>query len=240
MVNQNHIDFEYIIIDGGSTDNSVDVINKYSDKIDYWVSEPDNGIYNAMNKGIQQAHGEYLLFLNSGDELLRPESLSSIKDILMEEDIIYTNLIIKDSQSEYVRKYPEKLSFNYFLTDSLPHPATFIKKSLFDQRGYYDEDLKICSDWAFFINAICKYNATYKYYDTNLSVFYFDGISSSIEHSALILSERNMILQRDFPLYVSIIDEVKEARLLKLHLKNSRLLKIARKLGFLKQLLKAN
>ena len=172
VVNQNYSDFEYIIIDGGSSDNSVDVINKYSDKIDYWVSEPDKGIYNAMNKGIQQAHGEYLLFLNSGDELLGPDSLSSINNFLKVEDIIYTNLIIKDSQSEYVRKYPEKLSFNYFLSDSLPHPATFIKKSLFERLGNYYEDLKICSDWAFFINAICKYNATFKYYDINLNHFY--------------------------------------------------------------------
>ncbi len=240
VVNQNYIDFEYIIIDGGSTDNSVDVINKYRDKINHWVSEPDKGIYNAMNKGIQQANGAYLLFLNSGDELDNVESLASINTILLEEDIIYTNLIIKDTQSKYTKEYPKTLSFNYFLTDSLPHPATFIKKNLFERIGYYDEELKICSDWAFFINAICKHNATYKYFNTNLSVFYFDGISSSTEYSALILAERNRVLQRDFPLYLSVIDELKEARLLKQHLRNSRLLKIARKLGFLKQLLKEN
>ena len=67
VVNQTFQDFEYIIIDGGSTDGSVDIIKEYSSRIDYWVSEPDRGIYNAMNKGIVQAHGDYINFMNSGD-----------------------------------------------------------------------------------------------------------------------------------------------------------------------------
>jgi len=238
VIAQKFKDFEFIIIDGGSNDGSTKIIEEYADKINHWVSESDNGIYHAMNKGIKLTQGEYLLFLNSGDELLDPESLSSINDSLKDTDIIYTNLVIKDSKSTYTREYPSTLSFNYFLTDSLPHPATFIKKSIFDKIGLYYEDLKICSDWGFFINAICKYNFTYKHLDTAISIFYFDGISSSPEQAQLIQLERRKILERDFPLYIGTIDEVKEARALKQHLKDSRLLKIARKFGFLRHILK--
>ena len=78
VINQTCQDFEYIIIDGGSTDGSVDVIKKYADRIDYWVSEPDKGIYNAMNKGIIKAKGEYLNFMNSGDCFYDNEVLSNV------------------------------------------------------------------------------------------------------------------------------------------------------------------
>ncbi len=238
VITQDFKNFEFLIIDGGSNDGSKKLIEEYADKINYCVSESDNGIYHAMNNGIKQANGEYLLFLNSGDELLATDSLSSIINFLKNDDLIYTNLVIHDSKSTYIREYPSTLSFNYFLTDSLPHPATFIKKSLFDKTGLYNEDLKICSDWGFFINAICKYNVSYKHIDTAISKFYFDGISSSPEHAQLIQQERRKVLERDFPLYINTIDEVIDARILNQHLQNSRLLKLARKFGMLKKIFK--
>ena len=89
VVNQTFTDYEYLIIDGGSTDGSVEVIKEFADKITYWVSEPDKGIYNAMNKGILKARGEYLQFLNSGDWLVDNEVLFRVFSLNHFEDILY-------------------------------------------------------------------------------------------------------------------------------------------------------
>ncbi len=238
VVNQRFLAYEFVIIDGGSTDGSVAILQQNTSKINFWVSEPDKGIYNAMNKGIRHAKGEYLLFLNSGDELSNENSLFSIHEHLHTEEIIYTDLIIKDQQAKYTKHYPDKLSYSHFLVDSLPHPASFIRKNLLEQFGYFDETFKICSDWAFFINVICKHNVSYKHIPTTISNFYFDGISSSRENAVLIQKERRAILERDFPMYVSVYDELLASRLLMEHVQASRLLKLARRFGFLKHLLK--
>src|SRR4051812_43907208 len=90
VVNQTFSNYEFIVIDGGSSDGSCDVMEKYKDKIDYWKSEQDGGIYNAMNKGLHQASGSYCLFLNSGDFLQSPHSLKSIEKVFAEHyDLIY-------------------------------------------------------------------------------------------------------------------------------------------------------
>ena len=101
VVNQTCRDFEYIIIDGGSTDGSVDVIKQYADRIDYWVSEPDKGIYHAMNKGIAVAHGEYLNFMNSGDCFYES---TVVENVLQLKDMVYITL---------KNKLKKKLQKNY-------------------------------------------------------------------------------------------------------------------------------
>ena len=93
VINQSCKDFEYIIIDGGSTDGSVDVIRQYADRINYWISEPDKGVYNAMNKGVAQAHGEYLNFMNSGDCFSDNSVLENIAHSLCSYDIVTGKVI---------------------------------------------------------------------------------------------------------------------------------------------------
>ena len=94
VLNQENTVFEYLVIDGNSADGSKDVIEKYKDKIDYWVSEPDSGIYNAMNKGILAATGDYLLFLNSGDWLYENDSIANVDKLILEsKDIYFGNAI---------------------------------------------------------------------------------------------------------------------------------------------------
>jgi len=110
VVSQTYTDYEYIIIDGGSTDGCVEIIKQYEDKITYWVSEPDKGIYNAMNKGILKAKGEYCQFLNSGDWLIKESILHDIFSILPIADIIYGN----EQTEKGIRTYPENPSFNFF------------------------------------------------------------------------------------------------------------------------------
>lgn len=200
VTSQDYKDFEYIVIDGGSNDGSEELIEIFSDKISYWVSEPDKGIYNAMNKGIEAANGEYLIFINSGDHFHNKQSLSSSFQYLSGEDIIYGNLEVVDSENTFIKNYLNKLSLFYFYYESLPHPASFIRRESFKKWGYYDENLKIVSDWKWFLIAICLHNASFKRIDETVSTFYLDGISANVKSQEEISRERNLTFSNHFPL----------------------------------------
>lgn len=234
VLNQTCLDFEYIVIDGGSSDGSKELIEQYNTKINYWISEPDKGVYNAMNKGILHAQGEYLLFLNSGDEFFESSVIQENLTLIHTTDLIYFNINVVAENDNYIKKYPSKLSFSYLLNDTLPHPATFIKKSLFEKIGLYDENFKIVSDWKFFILALVKYNATYQYIDNVFSIFYFDGISSKKENLNLLLSERNKVLETEFPLIIAEYGKLSQQNTIIQELKMNRILIFFRKLGFIK------
>jgi glycosyltransferase involved in cell wall biosynthesis len=204
VVNQTWQEFEYIIIDGGSTDGSAAFIVSQSENIDYWVSEPDKGIYNAMNKGIAKASGEYLLFLNSGDHLYKNASVEENLKYLIRYDLIYFNIEHVGVKLTELISYPEKLRFSDMYFSALCHQSTFIKKNLFDKVGLYDEKLKIVSDWKFMILALYKYNCTYTKVNETISTYYLDGISSKIDFS----DERRLVLNNYFQEYVSDYDEL--------------------------------
>ena len=108
---QTNKDFQYIVIDGGSSDGSKELIERNQSKINHWVSEPDNGIYHAMNKGIEKATGEYLLFLNSGDELINELVVEKVTPLLHTEDIISGNLIVDEDSEDVLRPTKEAISF---------------------------------------------------------------------------------------------------------------------------------
>ena len=208
VVNQTWKAFEYIVIDGGSIDGSAAFIESQSETIDYWVSEPDQGIYNAMNKGIAKASGEYLLFLNSGDHFYTTHILTENHQHLKNFDLIYFDLIHVGTTFSKVVSYPSKLIFSDLFFDTLPHQATFIKKKMFDDFGLYDESLKIVSDWKFFILALFKQHCSYHKVNTTLVVFYLDGLSSSIDYSA----ENSQVLQSNFPAFYADYKELKRLR----------------------------
>lgn len=204
VVNQDYLNTEYIIIDGNSTDNSKKILEKYQSKIDYFISEPDTGIYNAMNKGINISTGKYLLFLNSGDEFCHNFVLTEFSKYLMDNlDIYYGDLIFLNQGVRDYQKYPDKLSFNFFYKTSLPHPAAFIKKELFNELGNYNENLKIVSDWEFFMLAICKFNKTYKHVNIVVTVFDTNGISCDEKNKKLIENERLLVLENLFPNFIN-------------------------------------
>ncbi len=226
--------FEYIVIDGGSTDGSVDVIERYADKITYSVSEKDKGIYNAMNKGIARATGEYILFINSGDFLLGTDALAKAVPHLTGEDIVYFDLHLRWPDKDYVWQLPDKLSFNHFVQSSLPHPASFIRKSLFDKYGPYEEQYKICSDWKFFMDVICKHNATYKHVGEVISEFSMDGISSDSKQAENMSRERAAILEGTYGMFVDDYLQAVNDRKIVGKLKTSRLFGVLRKAGFFK------
>jgi len=212
VVCQTFRDFEYIVIDGASTDGSVEVIKQYEDKITYWVSEPDSGIYNAMNKGIEKARGEYCLFLNSGDSLIGNTILEKVFNLNVSEDILYGDLMVIESKKKWEKTYPDKLTFEYFLKDTLSHPSSFIKKKLFETAGKYNETNKIVSDWEFFILVVNKYNCTYKHLPFVISEFIYDGISSLPDNSNIILQEKNNVLKKYFPCFTENYAELMALR----------------------------
>lgn len=197
IVEQTITDFEYIVIDGGSEDGSTDVINKYEDRIDYWVSEPDKGIYNAMNKGIRQAKGEYILFVNSGDTLYDDNAIENIFSYPLISDLVYGDLhrILADGDTDIVRM-PDKIDVKYLLYSTLTHPTTLIRRNLFEKYGLYREDLKIVSDWAFFLKLIAFTNITRQHIPVIVATFSMDGISS--REDDLMMQERLKVIKESF------------------------------------------
>jgi glycosyltransferase involved in cell wall biosynthesis len=176
VIGQTASNYEYIIIDGASGDGSVDIIEKYSEKINSWVSEPDTGIYNAMNKGIRKASGDYCLFLNSGDWLINPKTLKDIfTEIKGDGDIYYTDKKVFKGKT---RKYPVTLSIYDLIMEPLNHQNTFIRRSLFQDHNYYNENLNISADWEFFLNEFWIHKSKFIYLSTNIAFFDTLGIGS--------------------------------------------------------------
>jgi glycosyltransferase involved in cell wall biosynthesis len=195
VAEQTFKEFEHIVIDGASTDNSVKVIKNFP-HLTYYVSESDNGIYDAMNKGIKQAKGEYCLFLNSGDYLASSIVISEILVHLNGEDIVCGDILKRKRGKTLLKKMPHKVSIDFFVDNSLPHPSAFIKTELLVKLKGYRTYLRIVSDWAFFLEAICKYGASYKYIPIPVSVFIGGGIS---ENFALSMVERDKVWEEVFP-----------------------------------------
>jgi len=178
VICQNYPDFEYIIIDGASDDNSVETIKKYADKIDFWVSEPDTGIYNAMNKGIRKAQGEYCLFLNSGDWLINDATLTEVFDEVThteEAGIYYTDCIATD-HSFYQK--PKSIDISYLIIDNLNHQNTLIRRSLFVEHGFYNEKIRISSDYEFWLREFWIYKTKFMYIAAKIAIYDSFGISS--------------------------------------------------------------
>jgi glycosyltransferase involved in cell wall biosynthesis len=205
IINQSYQDFEYIVIDGNSTDNSVDIIKKYDSKINYWVSEADTGIYNAMNKGIDKANGHYLLFLNSGDYLVNKDVLKSVFEQSHAVDIIYGDMQIDWGNGKITSgKMPDKITFKQMYLDTLWHPVSFIKKILFDKYGLYNEAYKIVADYDFFFNAIIMNNATTYHINMDIAIYNLTGLSSLATNKDLEQAERKKVIESYLP--QSIID----------------------------------
>lgn len=205
VFDQTFSNIEYIVIDGASTDGSKEYIETQQDSLAYWVSEPDTGIYNAMNKGIDKATGEYLLFLNSGDFLYKNEIIDTIsKKLGGGNDLYYGDLLMDYNGSHKESKYPNKLSFSYFYhRGHLPHPATFIKRSLFKRVYKFKEDFKIVSDYDFLVCAVCKHNASYQHLDTIITVYDTNGLSGNPQYRELLLKEKELSLRANFPLFMN-------------------------------------
>jgi glycosyltransferase involved in cell wall biosynthesis len=190
VINQTHNHIEYIVIDGGSTDGSAVYIKENAKYFTYWVSEPDKGIYNAMNKGIDRATGEYLLFLNSGDYLVDNRVVAEFASLNSSKKIVYGNAIFEGLEGRRLEKMPSTLSIGVVLTHVLNHQSMFHHKSLFSSSKRFSYDYEISSDWVFYNNALIESNFDYLFFNRVISVFDTTGISTGNKNLAKRVSER--------------------------------------------------
>lgn len=205
VVCQTFTDYEWIVIDGGSTDGSREFIEQHQDKFAYWCSEPDKGIYNAMNKGIVRAKGEYLNFMNSGDCFAYEETLAGVFGIPRTADILYGYVMggsVNGSCYEATMMKSKIYWYNFF-SYTLPHQGTFINKSAFQVVGLYDEDCKIVADWKWFVSAILYNNASYEFVPLIIAISQEGGISQTDKSYLERLEQRKKI----FPDFISPEDE---------------------------------
>ena len=182
VLNQTYSNIEYIIIDGGSTDGTIAVIKKYADKITYWQSETDKGIYDAMNKGIQKATGEWINFMNAGDLFSSTTILQQMSDVIKPGTRILRGNIIR-IYSKFKVKSVGVTAQNPDLLDmfdnTFHHQACLIQSSLFREFGLYSTDYRLCSDWKFFFDCVVLHNVKSQYIDLTVAHFKMDGTSSN-------------------------------------------------------------
>ena len=198
VISQTFKDYEFIIIDGGSSDGSVDIIKEYQHCISYWVSEKDEGVYYAMNKGILKAKGDYINFMNSGDIFYNSEALSTVANIQGNYDIIVGRDYHYNEQSHkgYAPPVPLRISMITFFRETLPHQGAFIRRELFKD-SMYDESLHIAADWAFYVRKIVLEGCSVKSISDIISWREEGGISST--QIKKLHEERNTIIHQLLP-----------------------------------------
>ena len=195
VIRQSYADYEYIIIDGGSTDGSVDLIRSYSSNISYWVSEKDRGIYNAMNKAIDVAKGEYCIFLNSGDTFASHETL----DMIFSDNPL-ADIICGSTQTvKWLAEAPDEVTLEYLFSHTICHQCAFIKTTLMSKYKY-DEKYRIVSDRKFFLQAFILENCSYLKVPVTVVNYDIEGFSAV--NPVLSNMEYESVLQELFPIRI--------------------------------------
>ena len=190
IVSQRQVGYEWIVIDGGSTDGSKELIEDYSSRMVYWVSEPDTGVYNAMNKGIKASTGDYLIFMNSGDCFADENVLQrTVKEL--DSDIVCGSVLT--SRLKKKGKPPASFTPWSLFHQNIPHQAEFISRSIFSDIGCYAEDLRILSDLEFNIKtSLAGYS--YKVVPYLIAIVEEGGISdteiNTMKEEMMIIQER--------------------------------------------------
>ena len=178
VISQRYNDFEYIIVDGQSNDGTIEIIQKYHAYISKWISEPDRGIYNAMNKAVRICSGEYCIFMNAGDMFVNPLVLKQVSLFLDDGFDVLTGCEISTKNGKIVDyvKPPQKATLKHFFVTSISHQASFIKRSLLLEYPY-DEHLKLVSDWKFWLQTLVLDGKSYRSIDVDVCVFNHDGMT---------------------------------------------------------------
>ena len=206
VLSQTCKDFEYIVVDGGSKDGSIGVIKRF--EIGFgerlrWTSEPDKGIYNAMNKGVTKAQGDYLEFLNSGDCLVDDNVVEKMIDKLEQKGnppILYGNMLKSMPDGRILRDRcfaGENITLHGMYHGCLNHSPAYIGRTLFERYGLYDETLRICSDWKWYVTSIVLGAERPVYVDVDVTLFDMTGISETDKD--LLECERSTLLKEMIP-----------------------------------------
>lgn len=183
LSSQTYEDIEYIIVDGNSSDATLDIIQKYPDTVTKWISEPDKGLYDAMNKGIRMATGDYIGIVNADDTFADATVIQRIAEFLQANpvDASIGNIVQHKEDGKIIRQYsarkwqPKKLKIGFMP----PHPAIFFKRELFEQLGYYALDFKIAADYELIIRYFLKNGISWKYSGITTHKMLVGGVSSS-------------------------------------------------------------
>ena len=183
VIAQTSRDFEYIVIDGGSTDGSREYIARLP-RVDYWVSEPDKGIYNAMNKAVRMAQGEYCIFMNSGDAFFAPDVLDQVIPLLNGGDFyVGQPMLMRDDQMERGHM-PDTMTLEFLLEDSINHQCTFTRTAILKESPY-NENNKIVSDWEKFFREWLFHDRSYIPMDITVACYNLEGISNTDQKTSL-------------------------------------------------------
>jgi len=204
VINQNYDNVEYVIIDGGSTDGTVDIIRKYEDKIDYWVSEPDSGLYDAMNKGIKLATGELIGLINS-DDIYNDGTVSKVTNQYVNPQklrfVIISGAIFRtDSQGNIkIRLYTSHKSLEEKIEWRMPlhHPATFVSCDVYKTIGAFNTKYKIAGDYDFIYRAFHSRKVKFLIVDDFLTSMRLGGLSEEGIMSIWIKAKENFQVRKD-------------------------------------------
>lgn len=195
---QDYPHLEYIIIDGKSKDDTVDIIRSNSDVITKWISEPDNGLYDAMNKGIRMATGDIVGIINSDDFYHRSDAISQIVNAFQEfgTQCIYADVrFVNPNNLEKTVRYYHSGSFTLekFKRGIIPaHPTFFTYKHNFQKFGFYKTDYKIAADFELLVRFLFKHNLSYHYLPIDLMKMRTGGLSTKSWKSTLIINQEDL------------------------------------------------
>ena len=220
VIGQTYTDYEYIIIDGASTDGTLDVLNRYRNNFSHLISEKDQGIYSAMNKGIKLASGEIIAFLNSDDFYIDENVLTTVRNKIVTNDegaeVYYGNLVVYNKETGQGRLWKPGLVNRLFLyRGTLPHPAMFYRRNVFDIAGIFDENFVISGDYEWVARAYFLKQIKFRYINV-LPVVFMEGGKSTTEAGSAIAKEektkiRNMYYSGFFgKIYYPIRNRIKK------------------------------
>lgn len=205
VINQSYTSIQYIVIDGASNDGTLKILRSYKKKIDYLVSEPDHGIYDAMNKGLKIATGDYVLFMNSGDEIYAPDTVEKVFAMAPDADIYYGETLMMNEKLEIMgrrrHKAPNKLTLKSFKFGmSVSHQAIYIRRSL---TKFFDPKYHLSADIDWILDAISKAK---KMVNTNtyLAKYLMGGLSKKRHQQSL--TERYQIFRKYYGLIPNIFN----------------------------------
>jgi glycosyltransferase involved in cell wall biosynthesis len=209
VLNQTYSNIEYIVIDGFSTDGTVDIIKSYGSSIDKFISQKDDGIYDAMNKGIKMATGDIVGILNSDDFYINNSVIENIVNEFQKKDFdsVYANLVyVKSSNLNKVVRYYDSSHFSpkKFAYGWMPaHPTFFVKRDIYVKYGLFKTNYKISADYEILARFIGKYKITYSYINKTIIKMRLGGVSTNGLKNSFILNQENIRACRENGIYTN-------------------------------------
>lgn len=202
VASQTYPNIEHIVVDGGSTDGTVDILKKHDAKLGYWISEPDRGLYDAMNKGVALVEdgGSYVLFANADDHLTAKDSIERAMAASGGEDLVYGKMVLTDGEISGVAG--KQVDFDDLAVQTLCHPATFVRRRVFDDVGEFDTRYSIAADYDFIVRAFDS-GITTKFVDVIVSTMRMGGLSD--ERFMRSCRERKEVVRRHFPFFPRMV-----------------------------------